>query len=79
MFKKTYKKWYDIYFSSGISFGLWHVVGYDQSLIQYLYVFTYSAIGIGLSYVYAKTNNLTTNIGMHFIHNVLANLTNLLI
>lgn len=64
---------------SGISFGLWHVIGYDQSLIQYFYAFTYSAIGIVLSYVYAKTNNLTTNIGMHFIHNVLANLTNLLL
>ena len=64
---------------SGISFGLWHVLGYDQSLIQYLYVFTYSAIGIGLSYVYSKTNNLTTNIGMHFIHNVLANITNIII
>lgn len=61
---------------SGITFGLWHVVGHDQSLIQYLYVFTYSTMGIGLSYVYSKTNNLMTNIGMHFIHNVLANITN---
>lgn len=64
---------------SGISFGLWHVIGYEQSLLQYLYIFTYSALGIGLSYVYAKTNNLTTNIGMHFIHNLLANITNLLL
>ena len=59
---------------SGIGFGAWHVVGYDQSILQYLYIIPYSMIGIGLSYVYAKTNNLTTNIGMHALNNILASL-----
>ncbi|MBQ3020693.1 MAG: CPBP family intramembrane metalloprotease [Bacilli bacterium] len=63
---------------SGISFGLWHVIGYDQSLIQYLYAISYSAIGIGISYVYAKTNNLTTNISMHFIHNTIASIVSII-
>ena len=58
--------------TSGISFGMWHVIGYDQSLIQYLYIIPYSAMGICLSYVYAKTNNLTTNIGIHFLNNLIA-------
>lgn len=57
---------------SGISFGAWHVIGYDQSLLQYLYIIPYSAMGIWLSYVYAKTNNLTTNVGIHAINNILA-------
>lgn len=57
---------------SGISFGAWHVIGYEQSLIQYLYIIPYSLIGICLSYVYAKTNNLTTNIGIHFLNNFIA-------
>lgn len=59
---------------SGIGFGAWHVVGYDQSILQYLYIIPYSMIGIGLSYVYAKTNNLTINIGMHALNNILASL-----
>ena len=29
--------------------------------------------------VYAKTNNLTTNIGMHFIHNLLASIINFIL
>ena len=57
---------------SGIGFGAWHVLGYEQSLIQYLYIFPYSVVGICLSYVYTKTNNLTTNIGMHFLNNLIA-------
>ena len=57
---------------SGILFGAWHVVGYEQSLLQYLYIIPYSAIGIYLSYVYAKTNNLTTNVGIHATNNILA-------
>ena len=57
---------------SGIGFGAWHVIGYDQLLIQYLYIIPYSAIGICLSYVYSKTNNLTTNIGIHFLNNLIA-------
>ena len=63
---------------SGIGFGFWHVVGFEQSLLQYLYIIPYSVMGIGLSYIYAKTNNLTTNIGMHALHNILANISNLL-
>ena len=57
---------------SGISFGAWHVIGYEQSLIQYLYIIPYSVMGIFLSYVYAKTNNLTTNIGIHTLNNLIA-------
>ena len=63
---------------SGISFGLWHVIGYEQNILQYLYVLVYSTMGIGLSYIYTKTNNITTNITMHSLHNLLANITNLL-
>lgn len=62
---------------SGIGFGLWHVVGYDQSLIQYLYAIPYSVMGIGLSYVYSKTNNLTTNIGIHVFHNIIGSILSL--
>jgi len=63
---------------SGISFGAWHVIGYDQSLLQYLYIIPYSIIGIFLSSVYSKTNNLTTNIGVHALNNIIASIMNLL-
>ena len=59
---------------SGISFGVWHVIGFEQSLIQYLYAIPYSVMGIGLSYIYSKTNNLTTTIGIHALNNILASL-----
>ena len=57
---------------SGILFGAWHVIGYEQSLIQYLFIIPYSVIGILLSNIYCKTNNLTTNIGIHFLNNLIA-------
>lgn len=59
---------------SGITFGCWHVIGYDQSLLQYLYIIPYSVMGIGLSYVYSKTNNLTTNISIHALNNIMASI-----
>lgn len=59
---------------SGITFGAWHVLGYEQSLLQYLYIIPYSVIGIFLSYVYAKSNNLTTNVGIHALNNIVASL-----
>jgi len=61
---------------SGISFGAWHVIGYNQNILQYLYIIPYSAIGIYLSYIYSKSNNLTTNIGMHGLNNIIASITN---
>lgn len=63
---------------SGIGFGIWHVIGYEQSIIQYLYAIPYSIMGLGLSYVYAKTNNLTTNIGMHSFHNMMSSIVSLI-
>jgi len=63
---------------SGISFGIWHVIGFEQSVMQYLYVIPYSVMGVGLSFVYAKTNNLSTNIGMHAFHNTFASIASLI-
>ena len=57
---------------SGILFGLLHVIDDSKTLAEFSYVIVYSVLGIYLSTLYAKTNNLCTNIFMHFLQNTLS-------
>lgn len=57
---------------SGVVFGLMHVIDDSKTIAEFSYVFVYSILGIYLSSIYAKTNNLCTNIFMHFIQNTLS-------
>ena len=57
---------------SGVVFGLMHVIDDSKTLAEFSYVFVYSILGIYLAGIYAKTNNLCTNIFMHFIQNTLS-------
>jgi len=59
---------------SSITFGAYHVLGYNQELIQYLYIILYSVSGVGLSLTYTKTNNIFACMIMHFIMNLIATL-----
>lgn len=77
--RKLIKKDIPFILISGILFGAWHVIGYEQSLLQYLYIIPYSAMGICLSYAYAKTNNLMTNVGIHATNNILATILPILL
>lgn len=54
---------------SGVVFGLMHVIDDSKTLAEFSYVFVYSILGIYLAGIYAKTNNLCTNIFMHFMQN----------
>lgn len=54
---------------SGVLFGLMHVIDDSKTLAEFSYVIVYSILGITLSSLYAKTNNICTNIFMHFIQN----------
>ena len=57
---------------SGVVFGLMHVIDDSKTLAEFSYVFVYSILGIYLAGIYAKTNNLCTNIFMHFMQNTLS-------
>lgn len=57
---------------SGVIFGLMHVIDDSKTLAEFSYVFVYSILGIYLAGIYAKTNNLCTNIFMHFMQNTLS-------
>ena len=53
---------------SGVSFGLLHSVGDEHFLLNAL---PYMGIGICMAAAYAKSNNIWTNIFMHFTNNAI--------
>lgn len=57
---------------SGVLFGLLHVIDDYQSVSELLFIFVYSALGISLASLYYKTNNICSNIFMHFLQNSLS-------
>jgi hypothetical protein len=69
VFRKFLNKKYLFILTSGIVFGALHVIDDFQSVGELLYIIVYSSLGIFLSSLYYKTNNLCTNIYFHFIQN----------
>ena len=63
---------------SGIVFGSLHVITSVQSVFDYLYLLPYCSLGIAFSYMYYKTNNIFAPIFMHFIHNLIITIMNIL-
>ena len=78
-FRKIFKNKWLFIILCGVSFGALHVIDDFQSIKELLYILVYSSLGIFLSSVYYKTNNLFTNIYFHFIQNTLAVLAMLLL
>lgn len=72
IFRKVINNKYIFIILSGVVFGALHVVDDFKSIQELLYILVYSSLGIFLSSVYYKTNNLCTNIYFHFIQNSLA-------
>ena len=64
------KKWVFI-FTSGISFGLLHIIGSYSSPLDLLYVIPYGAMGFSFAYLLTKTNNIMLPILVHTIHNTI--------
>ena len=57
---------------SGIIFGIIHCMYAEENLLMYLYILPYSVMGVGFAKLYTKTNNIYTNILIHFIWNAIA-------
>lgn len=79
IFRKIFNKKWLFIILCGVTFGALHVVDDFKTISELLYILVYSSLGIFLSSVYYKTNNLWTNIYFHFIQNTLAVLVMILL
>ena len=61
-------KWIFI-LTSGLIFGLLHVIGNSSKLTDYLYIIPYSSMGIAFAYLLTRTKNITLPILIHMTHN----------
>ena len=58
-------------FLSGLLFGLAHVMGQANNIIDWLYIIPYGAMGASFALAYSKTDTIYTSMTFHFIHNTL--------
>lgn len=83
VFRKTLKdifknKWTFI-ISSFILFGGAHVIGNSNTLVDYLFIIPYGALGAAFAYAYYKTNNIFTSVTLHMTHNIILVLISILL
>lgn len=74
-FKKVIKSKYVFVILSGMIFGLMHVFPLEEGIPLMLGIMqsiTYVTMGMFLSYVYYKTDNIFISIGIHFLNNLLS-------
>lgn len=64
---------YAFMITSGILFGLVHVLG-TQNYLEYILIIPYGSLGFMLAHALYKTDNIYTTIMMHMIHNGFATL-----
>ncbi len=71
-FRDIFKNKWIYFFTSGIIFGALHVIMSPvNSFVDYLYLIPYCSMGLAFSYMYYKTDNITTSLTMHIFHNTL--------
>ena len=63
-------KWIFI-LTSGLGFGLLHVIGNNPAPLDYLYVIPYGSMGCAFAYLLTKTKNITLPIIIHMLHNTI--------
>ncbi|MCI9246833.1 MAG: CPBP family intramembrane metalloprotease [Clostridia bacterium] len=64
---------------SGLIFGAAHMLYAEENLLMYIYIIPYTLLGYFLARSYAKTNNIFTNISIHFFWNTFAIILNTVI
>ncbi len=74
-FRKTIKdvfknKWIFVILSF-LLFGGAHVISSAETLIDYLYIVPYGALGGAFAYAYYETDTIFTSMSMHMIHNTI--------
>lgn len=56
-------------FTSGLIFGLLHILGQATGPLDYLYLVPYMSLGVAFASLYHKTDNIFCSIVMHSLHN----------
>lgn len=74
-FRKSFKdvisnKWLYV-ITSGILFGLAHVITYINNITDLIYIIPYAALGGAFALLYYKTDNIYSSIMMHGLHNLI--------
>ena len=82
IFRKSFKdalnnKWLFI-IMSGIVFGLLHVITSLNSIYDLFYIIPYSLLGLFFALAYYETNNIFSTIFIHFLHNLLLLIINII-
>ena len=74
-FRKTFRNiisnGYLFIIVSGFIFGLVHISNVGNTLEEFLMIIPYILMGISLSYIYYKSDNIFTTIIIHSIHNLI--------
>lgn len=79
-FRKIFKHTNFLFiFFSGFFFGLIHVISSLDNLVNLLFIIPYSIPGFMFAYLYSKSKNIFIPIGLHFFHNTLMMLLQILI
>ena len=69
-FRKIFAKTNILFiFFSGLLFGCMHVLGSLENLVDLLFIIPYSIPGFIFAYLYTKSKNIFVPISLHFIHN----------
>lgn len=64
---------------SAFVFGAAHMLYAEENLMMYIYIIPYTLLGYFLARSYAKTNNIFTNISIHFLWNTFAIILNVVV
>ena len=83
VFRKTLKdvfknKWV-FAFLSFLLFGGAHVIGEATTLIDYLYIIPYGALGGAFALAYHDTDTIFTSLTLHMVHNLVLSLLSIFV
>jgi len=83
VFRKTlkdiFKNVYLFMLASFLLFGGAHVIESAKSLIDWLYIIPYGALGAAFAYAYYKTDTIFTSLTLHMFHNLVLCLMSILL
>lgn len=65
--------------ASSFIFGAAHMLYAEENIMMYIYIIPYTLLGYFLARSYTKTNNIFTNISIHFLWNTFAIILNVVI
>lgn len=58
--------------TSGLIFGLMHIIGSSETIYDYIYIIPYAALGISFAALFYKKDNIFYTITIHSMHNTIA-------